>query len=901
MHIIFGILGGVIGLATSKGSGIILWIVVGLLAAEVLVQKGRLATLEKTYRPLPSNPPDEAVSLPAQAEVEPESVLTRPEPVLEVDFPIDLLETPETKEFVPLLHQTYRQDDVRREGFFDELGEGVSRFSSLLTRFFTGGNLVLKVGIIIIFFGVAFLLKYAAQRNLVPIEFRLIGVVLGGLALLGSGWWLRRRSLGYGLILQGGGIGVLYLVVYAAAKLYHLLPVSLSFAVMVVLVVCSSFLAVLQESKSLAIAGIIGGFLAPVLMSTGGGSHVMLFSYYALLNTGILGIAWFKSWRELNLLGFFFTFAIATVWGGTAYQPAFFVSTEPFLVFFFLLSVSVSVLFAHRQPVNLKGYIDGPLVFGLPLIVSALQYFLVRDYEYGMAMSALGLGLFYAGLAIVLWRRLQEGMRMLIEAFLALGVVFGSLAVPLACDGQWTSATWALEGAAMIWIGVRQQRLAARLFALLLQIGAAAFFLDQVWYPFTAMAFINHFFLGTLLIALSALFSSWYLDRCRDNLRNWECYFPLPLLVWGLLWWYVGGLHEIERQFPAHLFVSVILLFCSVSTMLMTMVARRIAWRNLVLAQLIFLPAMVMIAVFGAMKMGSNSHLLAGVGAVAWPLALFTGYRLLYLVEDEWPLQLVRIWHPGTMWILLFLLSHEASWLVRQILPGTWQTICWGLLPAAAVFCLSLWGMLLRWPYGKYIEAYSGIGCAIPAGWLIFWNLYCLILSGNPKPLSYIPLLNPLELSQFLTLAVLFYWAWQAERRSWALPAFLTLSSVFWLLGGLGFLVLNSVVARSAHVFAGIPYSYPALFRSAVFQAALATLWGVSSLVITVWSARNSNRTIWCVGAGLLTMVVVKLFLIDLSGTGTIARIISFLVVGGLMLVIGYFSPIPPKKQEEGR
>ena len=48
-------------------------------------------------------------------------------------------------------------------------------------------------------------------------------------------------------------------------------------------------------------------------------------------------------------------------------------------------------------------------------------------------------------------------------------------------------------------------------------------------------------------------------------------------------------------------------------------------------------------------------------------------------------------------------------------------------------------------------------------------------------------------------------------------------------------------------------------------------------------------------------MVVVKLFLIDLSGTGTIARIISFLVVGGLMLVIGYFSPIPPKKQEEGR
>ena len=256
------------------------------------------------------------------------------------------------------------------DGVFAGFGEGISRVSALLSRFLTGGNPVLKIGIVILFFGVAFLLKYAAQRNLVPLEFRLIGVALGGLALLATGWQLRQRTLGYGLILQGGGIGILYLVVYAAARLYHFLPLTLSLAVMIALVVLSSFLAVLQESKSLAVAGLIGGFLAPVLMSTGGGSHVLLFSYYALLNLGILGIAWFKSWRELNLLGFVFTFAIATVWGYNAYQPENFSTTEPFLLFFFLLYVTVSVLFAHRQPLNLRGFIDGPLVFGLPLVVS---------------------------------------------------------------------------------------------------------------------------------------------------------------------------------------------------------------------------------------------------------------------------------------------------------------------------------------------------------------------------------------------------------------------------------------------------------------------------------------------------------------------------------------------------
>ena len=898
MYILFGILGGILGLTTNKGWGVALCIVVGILIAEVLSQRKRLAALERISRTLPSQSSAEVDSMPGPVEpmaVEGAEALAGPK--LSLDMDVILQTTP--PEALP--RQGSGSGEVRSGGFLDNLGDGAAKAVSILARFFTGGNLVLKIGVIIIFFGVAFLLKYAAQRNLIPIEFRLMGVALGGLVLLGGGWWLRRRTLGYGLILQGGGIGILYLVIYAAAKLYHLLPVSFSLAVMVALVVCSSFLAVLQESKSLAVAGIIGGFLAPVLMSTGGGSHVMLFTYYALLNMGILGIAWFKSWRELNLLGFFFTFAIATLWGVKAYHPAFFVSTEPFLGFYFLLYVAVSVLFAHRQPVNLKGYIDCPLVFGLPLIVAGLQYCLVRNYEYGMAVSALVLGLFYTCLATVLWQRLQEGMRMLVEAFLALGIVFGSLAIPLAFDGQWTSAAWAMEGAAMVWVGVRQERFPARIFALLLQVGAAVFFLARGWYPLAATAFFNRFFLGCLIIALSALFSSWYLDRSREKLRAWEGYFPLPLLVWGLLWWYFGGLHEAGRQFPADMFTSVLLIFTSVSTMLMTMVARRISWRYLVLAQLLFLPVMIGILSRGLIHVNAHHHLLANWGALAWPLAMFTAYRLLYLVEEEWPQKFVGLWHAGTMWVLLVLLTHEASWLVGLSLPGTWQMVCWGMVPAAVVVLLSRWGRLIRWPCRKHLEAYCGIGCAVPGLWMLFWNLSCLVLNGDPEPLAYIPLLNPLELSQFLTLAVLFFWAWEVGRQSWALPVVIPLSAVLWLLGGMGFLVLNSVVARTVHVFAGIPYSYPALFPSAVFQAAVATLWGMSSLIITVWAARKGSRTIWCAGAALLTMVVVKLFLVDLAGTGTIARIISFLVVGGLMLVIGYFSPMPPKKQEEGQ
>ena len=901
MHIILGILGGLLGLTAGGESGALLGVVIGILAGEVIAQRRRIAALEKLSRSLSSALPGEVVFT----------------PVADEDEPLEGAKKPAT----PAGEQTYAGDTVREAaaahlpaadkadgrrttplgGVFAGLGEGISRVSALLSRFLAGGNPVLKIGVIILFFGVAFLLKYAAQRNLVPLEFRLIGVALGGLALLATGWQLRQRTLGYGLILQGGGIGILYLVVYAAAKLYHFLPLTLSLAVMIALVVLSSFLAVLQESKSLAVAGLVGGFLAPVLMSTGGGSHVLLFSYYALLNLGILGIAWFKSWRELNLLGFVFTFAIATVWGYNAYQPENFSTTEPFLLFFFLLYVTVSVLFAHRQPLNLRGFIDGPLVFGLPLVVSSLQYCLVRDQEYGMAISALVIGLFYTLLATLLWRRLAEGMRMLTEAFLALAVVFGSLAIPLAFDGQWSSAAWALEGAAMVWVGVRQQRLWARLFALLLQLGAAVFFLDGAWYPFGASAFINRYFLGCLIIALSALFSSFYLDRFRSGLRRWEHFISLPLLVWGLLWWYLGGVLEIDRQFADDQVANILLLYCSAGTMLMTMVALRLSWQRLILAQLVFLPATAALVPLGLQALGPDSHLLAGWGAIAWPVALFVGYRLLHLIEDLWPRRLTVLWHQGTMWLLLFLFSYEAAWLVRKgIGPGgIWQAICWGLVPAAAVFGISSGGARLHWPTGKYIEDYGGVGCIVPGIWLLFWNLYCLTLPGDPAPIAYLPLVNPLELSQFLSLTVLFFWAREVGRQGWRMPVGLSPAMVFWLLAGIGFLVLNSTVARSVHFFAEVVYTPRTLYNSLVFQAALAALWGISALVITVWSARKGNRPIWCVGAALLALVVGKLFAVDLSGTGTIARIVSFLVVGGLMLIIGYFSPLPPQKKEE--
>ncbi len=273
------------------------------------------------------------------------------------------------------------------------------KIAAVVKGYFTSGNIFARIGIIILFFGVSFLLKYVSDRGFFPIEYRLIGVVIGAMFLLGLGWRLRHKNETYALLLQGAGIGILYLDIYAAFSIYQLIPPLAAFVLLFVVSMFSAALAVLQDSKSLAVLGFSGGFLAPILASSGSNNHVGLFSYYAVLNVAIVAIAWFKAWRELNLLGFAFTFIIGTVWGVLRYNSDKFSTSEPFLILFFVFYVLIAVLYALRQPPKLRGYVDGTLLFGVPLAASALQYYLVRDFEYGVSISSFVMGAFYMLLA----------------------------------------------------------------------------------------------------------------------------------------------------------------------------------------------------------------------------------------------------------------------------------------------------------------------------------------------------------------------------------------------------------------------------------------------------------------------------------------------------------------------
>src|SRR5690606_32762464 len=168
----------------------------------------------------------------------------------------------------------------------------------------------------------------------------------------GFAWRKRESNRAFALSVQGGAIGVLLLTVFAAFKLYDLIDPAPAFALSVILVAGAMLLAVLQNSQALAAFALLAGYLAPIWLSTGSGNHVALFSYYALLNTAVVVVAWFKAWRSLNLLGFVFTFGIGTLWGIDAYVPEKYASTQPFLALFFAFYLVVPLLFARRRPEN---------------------------------------------------------------------------------------------------------------------------------------------------------------------------------------------------------------------------------------------------------------------------------------------------------------------------------------------------------------------------------------------------------------------------------------------------------------------------------------------------------------------------------------------------------------------
>ena len=910
------------------------------------------------------------------------------------------------------------------------------------------GNLVAKLGLVILFIGIAFLLKYVAARVTIPIELRLAAVVLADLGLLFCGWRLRLKRREVGLPIQGTAIAILMLVVFSAFQRYDLIPAGFAFALLVCLTAFTCLLAVLQDAPWLAAFGITGGFACPLLLSTGEGNHIALFSYYALLNAGVFALAMKKSWRPLNLLGFAFTFIVGSAWGYLRYTPAHYLSSQGFLILFFLCYVGISLAFAYQQQTRLKYYVDAILVLGTPLLAFGLQVALVKDQPFGIALSTLALGGFYLALASILITRGRERWRVMLEAYAALGVIFGTLALPFALDGRWTSGAWALEGAGFVWLGMRWQRQSIWLFGLLLQIGAGISFLSVITRLDPVAALSSNLGLVFLLLAasafavalnlrknsgnrttLSTLAASWLtlsavwlltglwseaiVRTAGGVLANWlvagalftglllyligmrmawlvtrqlamaaqiiaaialgvvsvaggfgdtmlETHGEQPLagilmvvgaafassrmiqraaspgqpasgwatalLLWAGFWWFGPAINIIAGRLFGYLpdsfgssyarWTALYALGVAVTAIAGARLAPRLTWPQLRWCAVVCWAMLVLVSA-GILHTLYFAHMLPDAASwIAWALLLASGEYVMVQWSAGGPAlsdaarKLLHLLRTGGPWLALWPSGAILidAWLVGPVVgPDSITQDSW-VIGAAWGNYLPTWIMMLalvlllhrslagKWPttpLGEWYRAFF-IPCAtaLLVALTLIWNLHH---DGAMAPLPYLPLLNPLDLT---TGFVLMMWA-SALRQLTDLAALHSQLLQRLRLAALvaAYLWLNLILLRSAAHYLDLDYRFADLAASQMVQAMLSLAWSGSALVLMRMAAHRTMRRSWWTGALVLGVVVLKLFVVDLDNSGGIARVISFVGVGLLLLLVGYFAPYPKAGQ----
>jgi uncharacterized membrane protein len=768
---------------------------------------------------------------------------------------------------------------------------------------FTGGNALTRIGVVVLFFGIAFLLRYFAEHFTVPIEARLAAVAVVGVALIALGARLAASRPGYGLSLQGAGAGILYLTTYAAFRLYAVLPDEAAMALLFAIAAVTVWLASRADSQAFAGLAIAGGFLAPMLTATRG-APLPLFGYFAILNGVIFALAWRRAWRALNVLGFVFTFALGLFWGQRYYVSEYFATVEPFLALFFAYYVAIAILEARRGALEVRRPVDGLLVFGVPLAGMVLQAALVGDYRYGGAWSALAVAVVYAALHAALRRHAAPALALLAQAFLALAVIFVTLAVPLAFDDQWTAALWAIEAAGVYWVGIRQASPAARGFALLVELGAGAAFIWSGGVTADEPLFANAYFIAAMLIALSGLATAHFADRAGMELPPHER--PVTPLVfgWGAGWWLAAGgmevIRHLERAEEAHAALGWVV----GSVALALALGRAWRWPRLATVGIALLPVMGIAAIADFERARTT---LTMFGWLAWPAAWITYAFVLRAADARVPPEgpagggppgaagLLRFVHAFSVFALTAQLAWEASeWVDRWTPAHTVWVACAAALPAAAsLWIVTRWRDVAHWPFPIHGDAYA-VGAGTPiAALLAVWFFAVNVLSpGDVSPLPYLPLANPLDLTLALTLVAAFGWGRRFAR--------LSVQSLYGWLGVALFVALNGVVLRTAHHWGDIPWRLPALMASKPLQAALTLTWSATALAVMFAATRRGLRPLWMVGAGLLAVVVGKLFLIDLGALSGLSRVVAFLGVGILLLAVGYLSPLPPAARGGG-
>ena len=331
-------------------------------------------------------------------------------------------------------------------------------------EFLLGRNWFAIIGGIAVVLGIGFFLKLAFDNNWISDTGRIILGVAVGLAFLGVGEFAQRRVPRWAQAVTASGAAILYLTIYAAFGLYQLISADLSFILLAVVVTAVVLLALRYESIVIAILGLVGAFISPVLLGTDLPDERFVLGYILLVDIGILAISAFRNWRWLTLVGWVGSYGVFSYWlfGFSGYDPVF---AHIALTGIFLSFAAATPLF-HILWRRMPGAADLALMTinaaGYSLLTSIILW---DDYEGWFGLIAVSLAILYGLFALAAYLRTGVSSRITIFS-LAFASMFLALAFPLQFSGNSVALGWAAQGAVTVWLGFYIGRWQTRAFGI---------------------------------------------------------------------------------------------------------------------------------------------------------------------------------------------------------------------------------------------------------------------------------------------------------------------------------------------------------------------------------------------------------------------------------------------------
>ena len=327
---------------------------------------------------------------------------------------------------------------------------------------FIGENLFGKIGILIFVIGVGFFVKYAIDKNWINETFRTVLGFLTGAVLLAVAERLQKKYRTFSSLLAGGAFAVFYLTVAIAFHYYHIFSQTMAFIILIGVTVFMSVLSVVYNRRELAIISLVGGFLAPFIVSSGEGSYLVLFTYVSILNLGMFGLSIYKKWGELPMISFVFTWLIMGIFllfsytsSSTVISGHLFLFTTLFY-FIFLLPV-FSILRGEDMRTMSRGLVFVIITNNFIYLLSGALF--LRNMGWSFKASGL-LSLFIAlvnlGLVLWLWKS-RKGYKFLVYTTLGLVLTFVSITVPIQLDGNYITLVWASEMVLLLWLYIKSR------------------------------------------------------------------------------------------------------------------------------------------------------------------------------------------------------------------------------------------------------------------------------------------------------------------------------------------------------------------------------------------------------------------------------------------------------------